>query len=326
VSRKRIFLWVAIAGAAAAAAQWLPLPLQPSDAARQVLAQAPRGDGRADGASAEGRWAALPKRETLGEPAGQLFFPHSWAPPVRPEVVAVAPAAVSKPAAPPMPYRVAGKVLHEGPPQIVLAKGDSIVTAREGDTLDDGYRVEAIRRDHVTLIYVPLGAREQLPVTSTFVIDEPLADALPEPAREPQAAATAPDAASAQFRWAGPPQVKAGDPFSVALRLSSGQAVRAVPLQLSYDAALLEAVDVRPGKFFMNGLFTYRINPEGSIVVGASGKDSVASDAELVILTFKPIRAGATAELKISSMILQSAAGSAIVHHEPDPFRTAIAP
>jgi hypothetical protein len=87
-----------------------------------------------------------------------------------------------------MPYRVAGKVFLEGPPQIVLAKGDSIVTVREGDTLEDGYRVEAIHREHLTLFYLPLGVREDVPVTWTFIIDEPLAEAAPEPAPEAQSA------------------------------------------------------------------------------------------------------------------------------------------
>jgi hypothetical protein len=87
-----------------------------------------------------------------------------------------------------MPYRVAGKVLLEGPPQIVLSKGNSIVTVREGDTLEDGYRVEAIHRDHVTLLYLPLRVREDLPVTWTFTIDEPLAEGAPDPASDAPAA------------------------------------------------------------------------------------------------------------------------------------------
>jgi len=88
-----------------------------------------------------------------------------------------------------MPYRVAGKVFLEGLPQIVLAKGDSIVTVREGDTLEDGYRVEAIHREHLTLLYLPLGVRQDVPVTWTFTIDAPLAEAAPEP--EAQSAAGA---------------------------------------------------------------------------------------------------------------------------------------
>jgi len=53
----------------------------------------------------------------------------------------------------------------------------------------------------------------------------------------------------------------------VALKLTSDQPVRASPLQLSFDAKLLEAVAVRPGGFFSDGSFTYRVNPGGSIFV-----------------------------------------------------------
>ena len=183
MSRKRIIFWAVIAGAAAAAGHRFLFPLMPSDAPGDRVAQATRD-------AAEPGWTALPKRKTMGEPAGQLFFPP-WTPPQQSAQPVHTPAAVSKPAPPPMPYRVAGKVFLEGPPQIVLAKGDSIVTVREGDTLEDGYRVEAIHREHLTLLYLPLGVREELPVTWTFTIDAPLAEAAPEPAPEAQSAAGA---------------------------------------------------------------------------------------------------------------------------------------
>jgi hypothetical protein len=75
-----------------------------------------------------------------------------------------------------MPYRIAGKMIVEGSPQIVLAKGNAVVAVREGDSLDDGYRVESIKPDYVTLIYVPLGVRENLPVTWSFITDGPFAE------------------------------------------------------------------------------------------------------------------------------------------------------
>jgi hypothetical protein len=38
--------------------------------------------------------------------------------------------------------------------------------------------------------------------------------------------------------------------------------------------------------------------------VGASGKDAVVSDAEILVVTAKPVRAGATAELELSAVFL----------------------
>ena len=322
---KRILLWLGLGIGGAAAASWL-WPSQtgsgPGPAAQAIASKAEERETR----TPESRLSALPAREVIGKPAGELFFPHSWAPPPPPVQAPSKPAvqAPVKPAPPAMPYRIAGKFVHDGAPHIVLAKGDAVLTVREGDRLDDGYRVEAIRPDHVTLLYLPLGVREKLPLTLTFMIDESFADAAAVPSSAPQASTSAVEPGPAQLRWAGPEQVKAGDPFRVSLKLSSGEALRSVPLQLSYDAKLLEPVAVQPGGFFAEGLFSYRINPSGSIFVGGSRKESTAADAELVIVTFKPILPGSTAELKLSSILLQGAAGRAIIHDQPAAFRTAI--
>jgi hypothetical protein len=127
-----------------------------------------------------------------------------------------------------------------------------------------------------------------------------------------------------QLRWVGPEQVQAGSNFNVALKITSHQPVRGSPLQLSYDAKLLEPVAVRAGDFFADGSFTYRVNPGGSIFVGAFGNGAVAADAEFLVVTFKPIRSGATAELTLSSMVLQGTAGRALLHEPLGAFRTSI--
>jgi hypothetical protein len=220
-----------------------------------------------------------------------------------------------------MPYRVAGKVVYEGGAHVVLAKGDRVFWASEGETFEDGYRVDAITPDRVTLTYVPLGVEQHIAMASVLGNEAPrrsFAVAAAPPV--PGAAAAGP----AQLRFEGPPQVRAGSPFNVALKVTSGQPVRASPLQLSYDAKLLEPVNVRAGGFFAEGSFSYRVSPSGSIFVGASGKGAVPADAEFVVVTFKPIQPGSTAELKLSSLILQGAAGRAIVHDQPAAFRTAI--
>ena len=73
-----------------------------------------------------------------------------------------------------------------------------------------------------------------------------------------------------------------------------------------------------------HGLFSYRVLPGGSIFIGASGKGSVAADAEFLVVRFKPIGAPGTAELKISSVSLQDTTGRAIAYQQPAPFRTII--
>jgi hypothetical protein len=224
-----------------------------------------------------------------------------------------------------MPYRVAGRVFQDGALQIILARGDAVLTVREGDTLDGAYQVEKIQADSVTLVYLPLGVRTELPVNAALAFDESSARPAPVAAASaPAAAAGASAPEPAMLRWEGPQRVTAGAAFDVALKLTSAEAVRAAPLQLQYDAQVLEPVAVRAGGFFSGGLFSYRVNPGGSIFIGASGKGAAASDAEFLVVRFKPIGAPGTAELKVSSVSLLDPAGRAIAHQQPAAFRTVI--
>ena len=302
-------VWIAVGGLLAVTAALAPDGTSPPGTSSSAPA--------APGARAtEPQLTALPERDALGRPRGEPFAARSWEPQAAPlgKSAPSKPAAVSEapPVPPPVPYRVAGRVVNSEGAHAVLAKGDAVLAVREGDLLDDGYRVEAVGPEQVTLLYVPLGVRHALPMTSTLALEAP-------PARAAPVAASSP----AQLRWEGPREVRAGDTFDVALKVTSAQAVRASPLQLSFDAKLLEPVGVRAGGFFAGGMFSYRVNPAGSIFVGAAGKGAVASDAELVVLTFRPIGSGA-AELKLSSLVLHGAAGSAIAHERPAAFRTAI--
>ncbi|HYR36292.1 MAG TPA: cohesin domain-containing protein, partial [Burkholderiales bacterium] len=225
--------------------------------------------------------------------------------------------------APPMPYRVAGRVMHDGVTQIILARGDVVLTVREGDTLDGAYQVEKIQGERVTMLYTPLGVREDLAVNSALAFDSASPPAAQVAAAAP-AAAGATASGPASLRWEGPQRVSAGSTFDVSLKLTSAEAVRAAPLQLQYDAKVLEPVAVRAGGFFSDGLFSYRVNPAGSIFIGASGKGAAALDAEFLVVRFKPIGALGPAELKISSLSLQDPSGRAIAIQQPAAFRTVI--
>jgi hypothetical protein len=292
----------------------MPLPAT-SPIAGEREAKAGKG---AQAPQAESRFAALPQREAIGKPTSPIFSAQSWNAALQNAPAQAVP--VAPPVAPPMPYRVAGRVFHDGALQIILARGDAVLTVREGDTLDGAYQVEKVQPDRVTLIYVPLGTREDLPVNSALAFD----DSSTQSASLAPAAAGASAPEPAKLRWEGPQRVTAGSTFDVALKLTSAEAVRAAPLQLVFDAQVLEPVSVRAGGFFSDGLFSYRVNPGGSIFIGASGKGSVAADAEFLVVRFKPIGASGTAELKISSVSLQDPAGRAIAHQQPATFRTVI--
>jgi Cohesin domain len=314
VGKKKLVGWTVVALAAAGAAA---VVLAPNEAPQRASErEATVSVSKAEAPRPQQAPFTLPAREGLNRPSRDLFASNA-PPPPRPTRKAASASEVAAPpptpVAPPVPYRVAGQVVHDGAPQIVLARDDRVYLVREGDSLDGGYRVESIRADGVTLVYLPLGERQHLAAASSL-------QAAAAPIEKPMQVAVGP---RAQLRWEGPARVQAGSEFEVALKITSDKPVRGSPLQLSYDAKLLEPVSVRAGGFFVDGNFTYRVNPAGSIFVGAFGKGEVAADAEFLVVTFKPIRAGA-AELKLSSLVLQGMAGSTLAHEPPAAFRTSI--
>lgn len=161
--KKTVLVWAALIGGVAAAAAWAPPPDEEEAVVPDVAATQPAASGNAP--NAHGRLIAeLPAREAIGQRRGELFTVQSWVPPAKAaRAVKAVPAAPPERTAPPMPYRVAGRVVHDGIAHVVLAKGDRVLTVRQGDTLDDGYRVQSISPEGVSLIYLPLGVAQTLP-------------------------------------------------------------------------------------------------------------------------------------------------------------------
>lgn len=318
---KRILVWVGVAAAGAALTYLLPAESPNSGPLTRSERRPP-----AESQTKE-RFAALPSREPIADPKGELFGPRSWIPAAPQSGARKAGAAreISKPAAPPIPYRIVGQVVQEDGMRVVLSKDNRIFEVREGDALDDGFRVQSIAPQAVTFLYAPLGLVQEVPVAGMPLDLPPMvriaatqSAAQRFPARSEQG-----DEAAAQLRFAGPQEVRAGQPFDVALRLTSLQPVQALPLQLSFDAKRLEPLAVRAGDLFPGGSFVYRVNPAGFIFVGASGKGRAARDVDFIIVSFRPIASG-PAELKISSLVVQGASGQVILHEPPQAFRASV--
>jgi hypothetical protein len=296
----------------------------------------------------------LPARAALRGIGADPFSPRSWFTPSAkraPAPVVAAPV----PSAPPFPFRFAGQLHQDAGIRVFLWRGDEFLPAKEGDTLDGQYKVESVTLSDATFVHLPSGTRQTMefgpPLKSTENVARPGASQVaqaPAPGvpRSPPISTNAamgsapgtvageqpqekPSTQLAQLRWEGPQSAKVGANFSVTLRVTSGERIRSAPMQLRFDPAMLESVSVRPGRYFGNaaGNFGYRINPDGSIFVGISNQISApASDTELVVLIFKPIRPGAAAEVSVASLNLQGAAGRAIAYNSLTPFKTAIAP
>jgi type IV pilus biogenesis protein PilP len=122
----------------------------------------------------------LPTREPIGRQRGDPFATHSWAPPAPPPQQQQQAAAQ----VPPNPYRFAGTVHHDGARKVFLMFGDGrVVEAKEGEMLEQGFRVKSVTDRAVTLAY------EQLP-------DQPVTTiAFSDPGSAAASGASAPPAA-----------------------------------------------------------------------------------------------------------------------------------
>jgi hypothetical protein len=306
---------------------------------------------------------ALPSREPISSSGRNPFSLQSWieATPHKARAVAPPPPTVAPP--PPLPYRFAGEFRAPTGRQVFLARGDEIFTVQQGDTLDGEYKVESLKAGELVFLHLASGTRQSLqfgaPGEETDRLAREIAKVSPDAARTlaaplipglsiprpPKGSPLANESQGAplkqakddgtaskpaQFRWDGPPSAKTGTNFNVTLRMTSGTQVRSVPMQLRYDPAVLEAVAVKAGSYFgsdAGGNFGYRVNPDGSIYVGASSRTpAAASDAELLVLTFKPVRAADSAEVSVSALNLQGPAGRVIAYDSLTPFKTKITP
>lgn len=292
--------------------------------------------------------ATLPERAGLSETQSPLFSSQSWEPPP-PPVVVQPPAPPPKPVAPPLPYTFAGRMLQDGQVYVFLARGDSVVTAKQGDVIDGVYRVDGVTESEVALTYVPLNQKQSLTVASSLPRaisppgpaiaaagkppSAPVASAAPQPA--PGIAAGIPASsvlhrsAPAKLEWGGPQNVKLGTRFDVSLRVKSDEMLHAWPMQLKFDPSVFDVITVKPGQASTGGApsFDYRVNENGVIEIGAAVQNGTrAANAELVVLTLVPLKAASTTELSVASLSLQGASGRPIAHDRIAAFKTSITP
>ncbi len=93
-----------------------------------------------------------------------LFAQHSFLPPpsaVNPATAAPPPPA---PTAPPLPFRYQGRMTEGKETTVFLAQGERVLVARQGDLLNNQYRVESVTANAVTFMFVPLKQRQTLSI------------------------------------------------------------------------------------------------------------------------------------------------------------------
>lgn len=123
--------------------------------------------------------------------------------------------------------------------------------------------------------------------------------------------------------WEGPAQVKVGEQFSAVLNVNSQQALRGMPVLLSFDPQIVQVVSVQEGDFFKQGkaqtTFSQRVDPLlGKAFVAlvrqnVSGSDTGTNGAgSLVSVTFKALKASSSAKLQLLSATPEPAPSSPV--------------
>jgi hypothetical protein len=96
--------------------------------------------------------------------AVDLFAPVSWEPPPPPPPPPpVAP--VAEPQAPPLPFEYFGRtrvVGDAGAVLIHLRRGKEVFSVREGEQIDEQYRLDRIGAEALEIVYLPLSANQTL--------------------------------------------------------------------------------------------------------------------------------------------------------------------
>jgi hypothetical protein len=108
-----------------------------------------------------------PRPVAAKKPAAAAAPPASVVAPLFAAVQSVPPVPETPvPSAPPLPFRYIGMLSEPdtGATVFFLARGDDVLTVRQGDTIDERYRLESSDSAHLNLVYLPLSIRQALAI------------------------------------------------------------------------------------------------------------------------------------------------------------------
>lgn len=145
--------------------------------------------------------------------------------------------------------------------------------------------------------------------------EPPVAD-VPPPGNEPLT-----------LGWQGPSQAKVGDRISLSINSASGLGVRSLGLLVSYDAAVLRAVDVAEGDLLKQvdpaASFTKTIDQDsGQIVVDLASQAATGGrKGTVATVTFEVIGAAAESAITISRIVSAGAKGEVVSFVTPASYK-----
>ncbi|MGZ5198616.1 MAG: secretin N-terminal domain-containing protein [Telluria sp.] len=157
----------------------------------------------------------------------------------------------------------------------------------------------------------------------------PRAAAAPMSPRAPLAAS--PATQPVVLSWQGPAQAKVGDHITVALNTQSSQPVQGIKFALSYDAALLKAVEAAEGDFMKQGqvasAFTRDIDGKtGQVRLELAATSGAASGAGTVASVEFEVLAAGTAQVAVAQAAAGGASGDTLAVTAPAPLVVQVQP
>ena len=160
IKQRRLFLGVALALTVAAVAATEGIDESDSAVVQpdQVKTRHLQQKGRTESESSGNVSLARLNRQLLPEDVKDMFAGKSW-------YVAPPPPKLAPPSAPPLPFVYLGKLAEEGEKVVILlTKQNRSYAVREGDVLDNMYRVDEVRAPVMILTYLPLNIKQTIQI------------------------------------------------------------------------------------------------------------------------------------------------------------------
>ncbi|MDZ3992062.1 hypothetical protein [Pseudomonas sp. Teo4] len=167
MNTQRAVMWVGFFGVSAALA-WAPGHWFGQEDGVASFAGKPAPTGLVDTAAPVGAGSPAKGPE---QPSKDLFPSQQWTPAqalatVTEQPVQAAPVAAAAPTAPELPFQFIGRLGDRDDLQIFLQRGEKLYVVRQGDVIDNTYRLDRVSAHELDLIYLPLHQSQTLSVGS----------------------------------------------------------------------------------------------------------------------------------------------------------------
>ncbi|MFK0092136.1 hypothetical protein [Pseudomonas sp. NPDC090592] len=167
MNTQRAVIWAGFFGLSAALA-WAPGHWFGQDDGVAAFAglPAPTGSAATTGPVGAGKPANRPEQASR-----DLFPTQQWSKPqtlatVTEQPVVAAPVVAAAPTAPELPFQFIGRMGNNDDLQIFLQSGEKLYVVRQGDIIEDTYRLDRVSAEELRLVYLPLHQLQTLSVGS----------------------------------------------------------------------------------------------------------------------------------------------------------------